>query len=245
MASNLNATSSSQPGPQAPNCPPGRRPPHGRPFTRFNAAEAQRLQSFYHHSKKRAIPKILADDSPNFSGSTNAAETFFSNIFATKPCDIAALQQALNNVVPSVECDESLFRAPSAREISQKLRSAANTSPGPDRVEYRHLKRVDPQCKLLELIFAQCGKSRDVPAEWKTAVTVLIHKKGPTDDASNFRPIALMSCIYKLLMGVMAKRLSSWAIDNELLSPEQKSARPCEGCYEHTYLLQSVVADTR
>ena len=245
LASTLYATSANRPGPRVPNRPPGRRPPHGRPHTRFNAAEAQRLQSFYRHSKKRAIRKILDDDSPNFSGPANAAETFFTNIFAAKPCDIAALKQSLNNVVPSVKCDESLFHAPLAQEIRQKLRSAANTSPGPDRVEYRHLKRVDPNCKLLALIFARCVESRDVPSEWKTAVTILLHKKGPTDDASNFRPIALMSCIYKLLMSVLAKRLPSWAIDNELLSPEQKSARPSEGCYEHTYLLSSVVADTR
>ena len=54
-----------------------------------------------------------------------------------------------------------------------------------------------------------------------------------------------MSCIYKLLMGIIAKRLTSWAISNNLLSNEQKSARPCEGCYEHTFLLQSIVGDAR
>ncbi len=46
-------------------------------------------------------------------------------------------------------------------------------------------------------------------------------------------------------MGVIAKRLTSWAIDNDLVSKEQKSARPSEGCYEHTFLLQSIIADTR
>ena len=44
-----------------------------------------------------------------------------------------------------------------------------------------------------------------------------------------------MSCIYKLLMAILAKRLTRWAIDNEILSPEQKSARPSEGCYEHSF----------
>ena len=70
-------------------------------------------------------------------------------------------------------------------------------------------------------------------------------KKEATDDPSNFRPIALMSCIYKLLMGIIAKRLTSWAITNNLLSNEQKSAHPSEGCYEHTFLLQSIVGDAR
>ena len=52
-----------------------------------------------------------------------------------------------------------------------------------------------------------------------------------------------MSCLYKLVMGVIAKRLTSWAIDNVLLSKEQKSARPSEGCYERTFLLQSIIGE--
>ena len=46
-------------------------------------------------------------------------------------------------------------------------------------------------------------------------------------------------------MGIIAKRLTSWAIDNDLMSKEQKSARPSEGCYEHSFLLQSTIADAR
>lgn len=44
----------------------------------------------------------------------------------------------------------------SAEEVSRKLRSTSNTAPGHDRVEYRHLKKIDPSCKLLSLIFAHC-----------------------------------------------------------------------------------------
>ena len=90
-----------------------------------------------------------------------------------------------------------------------------------------------------------CFKRRDVPPAWKSATTVLIHKKDSTDDPSNFRPIALMSCLYKLVMGITAKRLTSWAIDNDLMSKEQKSARLSKGCYEHSFLLQSIIADAR
>ena len=121
----------------------------------------------------------------------------------------------------------------------------SNSAPGKDRVEYRHLRVIDPKGELLASIFGHCIRQRDVPDIWKTATTILIHKKGPTDDVSNFRPIALMSCIYKLLMGLLARRISKWAIENALLSEEQKSARPTEGCYEHGFLLQSVIGDTR
>ena len=79
----------------------------------------------------------------------------------------------------------------------------------------------------------------------KEAVTVLIFKKGDSADISNFRPIALMSCVYKLLMGIMAKQITHWAIDAGILSLEQKCARPTEGCYEHTYIFKSLVGQAR
>ena len=94
-------------------------------------------------------------------------------------------------------------------------------------------------------IYNQCLLENDVPALWKSSRTVLIHKKGDASDVSNFRPIALMSCIYKLFMSVMAERLVNYSIENNLLSSSQKSARPTEGCYEHTFILQSLVLDAK
>ena len=46
-------------------------------------------------------------------------------------------------------------------------------------------------------------------------------------------------------MAILAKRMTSFAINNELLSNEQKSARRNEGCYEHAFLLESLVNDAR
>ena len=66
-----------------------------------------------------------------------------------------------------------------------------------------------------------------------------------TTDPANFPPIALTSCLYKLLMTVLAKRMTTFSISNDLLSNAQKSARPSEGCYEHAFILQSVLSDAR
>ncbi len=46
-------------------------------------------------------------------------------------------------------------------------------------------------------------------------------------------------------MGIVAKRLTQWSIGSGILSPEQKSARPTEGCYEHTNVLKSPVGQAR
>ena len=114
-----------------------------------------------------------------------------------------------------------------------------------DKCEYSHLKKVDPTAAILHLIFNRCHHERDVPQPWKEAVTILIYKKGDDSDITNFRPIALMSTMYKLFMGVLAKRLTRWSNDTGILSDKQKSARSSEGCYEHTFMLKSIVADAR
>ena len=43
--------------------------------------------------------------------------------------------------------------------------------------------------KFIEVIW----RTNTIPPQWRRAVTILIHKKDSTDDASNFRPITLQS----------------------------------------------------
>ena len=121
----------------------------------------------------------------------------------------------------------------------------SNSAPGKDKVEYRHLKLVDPGGSLLQLVFNRCLSEKKIPLIWKHATTILIYKKGDSSDPSNFCPISLMSCLYKLFTFLMAARVSKFAVDNNLMSSEQKSARPSEGCHEHTPTLQSIVADCK
>ena len=220
----------------------------GRPARRFDPVAARRIQGLYRHSKKWAARKLLSDNHVQYSRTVEDATTYFTAVFEEKYANANVLGEGLNTYVKNAKDHEltaALYDGISEGEIAMKLRSAANTAPGADRCEYAHLKRVDPSGKILAVMFNRCQPEKDVPVVWKQATTVLIYKKGDDAGVSNFRPISLMSVIYKLFMGVMAKRLTKWSIDAGVLSDEQKSARPSEGCYEHTYLLKSLVADAR
>ena len=173
----------------------------------------------------------------------NDATQFFTETFGPCSCNLDQLKEELSAHVPTADIDETLFAVPTLEELSQKLHLFSNSTPGKDRLEYRHLRLLDPKCEILAQLYHHCFKARDVPAQWKTATTILIHKKDSTTDASNFRPIAVMSCLYKLLMAIIAKCITTSAIQPDLLSPEQKSARPSKGCYEHAFLLESIVND--
>jgi hypothetical protein len=53
-----------------------------------------------------------------------------------------------------------------------------NKAPGPDKIPNSILKNMPPRFhKLLFLFFKQCYKQKQIPASWKTSLTVLLYKK--------------------------------------------------------------------
>ena len=241
----MSANYHGRPVPNPRNQPHGRIPNSNRRPLQFNPRDAKRLQILYHLSKKRAARQVLNDNNTPYSGTKDRAEQYFNETFSPPTVDLDELLASLSVHVPSAAEDPSIMALMTQKEIKSKLRSMSNSAPGKDRVEYRHLKLVDPNCKVLGAIFNKCLCERRIPARWKNSTTILIHKKGPGDDPSNFRPIALMSCLYKLFTSILSAGVSDFAISNNLLSSQQKSARPSEGCHEHTFTLQSVVADCK
>jgi hypothetical protein len=212
------------------NRPKNRLPnPNRRPLL-CNPIEARRIQTLFRLSKERAARRILQDNNTIYTGTKDQAYELISS---------------LSDNVPPAEVDHSLMDPMNSKEIKDKLKCMSNSAPGKDRVEYRHLKLVDPNCSILGLIFNKCLEEKKIPLSWKQSTTILIYKKGSSDDPSNFRPIALMLCIYKLFTSILSSRISKFSIKEELISSEQKSVKPAEGCHEHSFTLQSVVADCK
>ena len=227
------------------NRPYNRLPNQNRRPLRFNPMEARRIQTLFRLSKKRAARRILQENNTTYTGTKDQANDYFTDTFSTSSVDLDDLLSSLSKDVPTVEIDQTLMDPMSSKEIKGKLKSMSNSAPGKDKVEYRHLKLVDPNCSILGLIFNKCLAEKKIPRSWKESTTILIYKKGSSDEPSNFRPIALMSCIYKLFTSILSSRISNFAIKKDLISPEQKSAKPAEGCHEHSFTLQSVIADCK
>lgn len=90
-----------------------------------------------------------------------------------------------------------------------------------------------------------CQANRRIPSNWKDSNTVLIYKKGDPNSPCNWRPICLQQAIYKIYAAVLAKRLATWCIKHNTISPLQKGFLPFEGCFEHSFVMQSLITDSK
>ena len=100
-------------------------------------------------------------------------------------------------------------------------------APGPDGVSNDMIRHLGPVAKktLLEL-FNESWKTGSVPAMWKKAIIIPIHKQGKDKKNPNsYRPISLLSCLGKLMERVINRRLLFFLENNNILSPTQTGYR--------------------
>jgi len=211
----------------------------------YNGREASAIQREFVRFPSRAIRKICEDAKPAFAGNTEDAAKDLQRIYGeTSPHkieDANNLFSGLNWQQPDQKKAEAIGKPITAEEIASKLKRAKNTSPGEDRVEYRHLKAADKDGLVLECLYKKLLEWQHVPPEWKKGRTILIHKKGDASKIENFRPITLLSVLYKIFSGTICSRLSTIAIELDWLSSCQKGFIPkSQGLAEHTFGLSAL-----
>ena len=99
--------------------------------------------------------------------------------------------------------------APSYREITNIIRRMKTSgSPCPlDQISIIVLKRSPYLRTYLTAIISQAWTTKTVPSTWKKATTVLIYKKGSTDEPANFRPITLQNVALKVMTSFIRNRV--------------------------------------
>jgi endonuclease/exonuclease/phosphatase family metal-dependent hydrolase len=115
----------------------------------------------------------------------------------------------------------------SENEMLEALDGCSGSSPGPDDVEYELIKQLYHSEKLIILnVFNQIWTSGEFPEEWKIATVIPVAKPGKDPEmVGNYRPIALTSCLCKLLERMVNKRLVYYLENNNLLANQQYGFR--------------------
>ena len=217
-------------------------------------AQARSARHSCHHHFWRFSRQLLNDNStsdvaPQFT--QEEACDYFTEVYHAGPRNFAqpAWMQTPPPPTPQTEFDSEEIVV---EEISRAIkRSKSSSSPSPfDRISYLILKRCPSLLTALQDLFNCCWSQSTIPSQWKLAAIKLIPKSSAKDDPtspSNFRPIALTSCIGKLFTTILRNRWLTYMVENKFLDRSiQKafmSATP--GCIEHHCKLGAILAEAR
>lgn len=133
-----------------------------------------------------------------------------------------------NSTIPLVKFNNPFRACPymdapfDIRELDEALSGLRfSTSPGPDGMTYAalfHLATIG-KVRLLKL-YNTSWETGQVPRDWKTSSIIPILKQGKSPlDLSSFRPVALSSCVGKIMERMIHTRLE-WYLEQYDIYPE-------------------------
>ena len=125
-------------------------------------------------------------------------------------------------------------------EVEAALKKMKNgKATGNDQVNIETLKAgEDTIAKALAKLFTKCISERRIPTTWKNAKMVIIFKKGNQKDIKNYRPICLLSNIYKLFTKILTARLEK--ILDEHQPREQAGFRGGYSTTDHIHVINQL-----
>ncbi|KAG1682981.1 RNA-directed DNA polymerase from mobile element jockey [Nymphon striatum] len=133
----------------------------------------------------------------------------------------------------------------SLEELRRSLRASKDTAPGPDSIHYQMLKHL-PDCSLALMlnIFNTIWITGAIPSSWLEATVIPIPKPGKDHtDPSNYRPIALTSCICKTMERMINCRLTYYLESNNILTRYQSGFRRHRSTIDHLVRFETLVRE--
>ena len=138
---------------------------------------------------------------------------------------------------------EFLDKTFSKQEIKDIIKDLGNEkASGHDMIPNEALKNAPPA--LLEMIlklFNRVKNKGESPKSWKRGRLVLIHKKGSTVDAYNYRPLTVLTVVSGLYTKVLNQRLVSVVECHGLLGEIQNGFRKTRSGGDNAFVLNTVL----
>ena len=125
--------------------------------------------------------------------------------------------------------DVEPFNIPQITEkdiLESKNKLPTNKSTGDDGLSARVLKLIAPALRTPLVKMMNISIDNSVfPNEWKIALVAPLHKDGPRDDVNNYRPIAVLPVLSKILERHVTKSLTNYLNENNLIFKYQSAFR--------------------
>ena len=130
-------------------------------------------------------------------------------------------------------------------ELKDAISKSHDTATGPDEIHYQMLKHLPPKSlQTLLDIFNDMWETGKFPESWELATIIPIPKPGKDHaEPTNYRPIALTSCLCKTLERMINTRLVWYLEFNNLISPVQSGFRSERSTNDNLVRLETFIRD--
>ena len=142
----------------------------------------------------------------------------------------------------NTESNNSKF---SFTELTDAFSKAHDSSPGPDDIHYQLLKHL-PSSSLSILLENNNSiwATGNIPKSWKEATVIPIPKPDKDHtDPSNYRPIALTSCVCKTMERMINDRLTWFLESNNIITNFQSGFRHQHSTNDHFVRLETFIRE--
>lgn len=168
------------------------------------AAVKTNPKKFWKYTRKKTksstnAPDLLLEDGENCTKSDQEKSNRFAEYFSSVFCKDQV--QAVDTQPTSTFTDGRIESCSvTADLVCAKLKSLnVSKSPGPDQIHPRVLKETASVLSIpLSIIIETSFSTASLPLDWKSAHIAAIYKKGPKNQAGNYRPVSLTSIIAKV-----------------------------------------------
>ena len=199
--------------------------------------------SFTHLNTKRGTKATSKEEIANTLGETfldNSSSRNYSEKFQNIKKQEEKIK--LNFTSSNTEEYNNLFNI---TELKDAIAVSTDTATGPDDIHYQMLKHL-PETALDTLlhIFNGIWTTGVFPESWRLATIIPIPKPGKDHaEPTNYRPIALTSCLCKTLERMINKRLVWYLESNNLITKLQSGFRTVRSTNDNLFRLEIFIRD--
>lgn len=126
-------------------------------------------------------------------------------------------------------------------EVRKATLSQGNyKAPGEDGITNEILKAcLDHVIEAITNLFNNILTEEIIPQQWTSSTIILLHKKGSKTEINNYRPISLISNLYKIFAKVILNRISSVLDENQ--PREQAGFRSDFSTIDHIHVIKQII----
>ena len=170
-------------------------------------------------------------------------ETYLNRVHSDQERNgtLTGLEELYKPEEPSVEFNVAEIKWKEIQQVVNKAR--AGSAPGISGTTYQVYKKCPRLLKRLWKLLKTAWKKEIIPEEWTKAEGCFAPKEEKSENVQQFRTISLLSVEGKIFFSVVAKRLTSYLVENKYLDTSvQKGGVPgFSGCLEHTAVLSELI----